>query len=120
MPILGALFITGAEVLASSINANKRIKQIQLGDHELVNRNCKFCWEHHHLFKRYCLPQVTLKSNDDAPSSNINFLKSQALEAGAYKNRIYQPGQTKRWKFPLKYLRLNLATLFSITPNGAK
>ena len=43
VPILGALFITGAEVLASSINANKRIKQIQLGDHELVYRNCKFC-----------------------------------------------------------------------------
>ena len=42
------------------------------------------------------------------------------LWAGAYKNRIDQPGQLKQSQFPLKYLKLILVTLFSITPNGTK
>ena len=39
---------------------------------------------------------------------------------GEYKNRIDQPGQIKRSKFPLKYLELTLVILFLITPNLTK
>ena len=52
-----------------------------------------------------CLDRIEmiLKLFQDASSSKINFSKSQASA-----------------KFPLKYLKLTLVTLFSITPNGTK
>ena len=47
--------------------------------------------------------QMVLKLYEDASSSKINFSESQAST-----------------KFLLKYLKLTLVTLFSITPNGTK
>ena len=48
------------------------------------------------------------------------FQKARPLWDGAYKNRIHQPGQLELSQFPLKYLKLILVNLFSITPNGTK
>ena len=98
------LYIIAAEVLASFINANKRIKGIQIGDHEIKIVNFA---DDTTIFLRdiTCLDriQVILKLYEDASSSKINFSKSQASA-----------------KFPLKYLELTLVTLFLITPNGTK
>ena len=47
--------------------------------------------------------QVIIKLYEDASSSKINFSKCQVSAT-----------------FPLKYLKLNLVTLFPITPNGTK
>ena len=98
------LYITAAEVLASSINVNKTIKGIQIGDHEIKIVNFA---DDTIIFLRdiTCLDriQVVLKLDEDASSSKINFSKSQASA-----------------KFPLKYLKLTLVTLFSITPSGTK
>ena len=46
------LYITAAEVLASFINANKSIKKIQIGEHEIKIAN----FADRHLLKRYYLP----------------------------------------------------------------
>ena len=98
------LYIIVAEVLASFINANKRIKGIQIGDHEIKKVNFA---DDTNIFLRdiTCLDsiQVILKLYEDASSSKINFLKSQASA-----------------RFLLKYLKLTSVTLFSITPNGTK
>ena len=54
----------------------------------------------------------------DIPTQRF-FQKAKPLLGGAYKNRIHQPGQLELSKFPLKYLKLILVNLFSITSNGA-
>ena len=98
------LYIIVAEVLAIFINANKRIKGIQIGDHEIKIVNFA---DNSTIFLRdiTCLDriQVILKLYEDASSSKINFSKSQTSA-----------------KFPLKYLKLTLVSPFSITPNGTK
>ena len=64
------LYIIAAEVLVSFINANKRIKGIQIGDHEI--KIVKFA-DDTTIFLRdiTCLDrmQVTLKLYEDASSS---------------------------------------------------
>ena len=62
------LYIVAAEVLASFINANKRIKGIQTGDHEIEMVN----------FILKDIIQAIFKLYEDASSSKINFSKSQA------------------------------------------
>ena len=98
------LYIIAAEVLASFVNSNKRIKGIQIGGHEVKIVNFA---DDTTIFLRdigcFDRIQVILKLHEDASSSKINFLKSQASA-----------------KFPLKYLKLTLVTLFSITSNGTK
>ena len=48
-----------------------------------------------------------------------NFFQiATSLWAGAY--RTYQPRKLGQPQFPLKYLKLVLVTLFSITPNETK
>ena len=98
------LYIIATEVLASFNNANKRIKGIQIRDHEIKILNFA---DDATIFLRDITYldriQVILKLYEDASSSKINFSKSQAPA-----------------KFPLKYLKLTLVTLFSITPNGTK
>ena len=69
------LYIIMAEVLASFTNANKRIKEIQIGDHEIKIVNFA---DNTTIFLRditYCLDrmQVILKLCKDASSSKINF-----------------------------------------------
>ena len=98
------LYIIAAEVLASFINASKRIKGIQIGDHEIERVNFV---EDTTIFLKdvTCLDRIQgiLKLYEDASSAKKNFSKSQASP-----------------KFPLKFLKLTLVTLFSITPNGTK
>ena len=73
------LYIIMAEVLASFIDANKMIKGIQIGDHEIEIVNFA---DDTTIFLRdiTCLDriQVILKLYEDASSSKINFSKSQA------------------------------------------
>ena len=73
------LYIIAAEVLASFINANKRIKRIQIGDHEIKIINFAddttiFLKDINYLDRI----QVILKLDEDASSSKINFSKSRA------------------------------------------
>ena len=98
------LYIIAAEVLAIFINTNKRIKGIQIGDHEI--KIVSFA-DNTTIFLRditwYDRIQVILKLYEDTSNSKINFSKSQAYT-----------------KIALKFLKLTLVTLFSITPNGTK
>ena len=90
------LYIIAAELLASLINANKKIKGIQTGDHDIKIVNFA---DDTTLFLRAitCLNmiQVTLRLYEDISSSKINFTKSQAFA-----------------QFPLRYLELTSVTLF--------
>ena len=74
-------YIIAAEVLASFINANKRIKVIQIGDHEIKRVNFA---DGTNIFLRdiTCLDRihVTLKLYEDASSSKINFSKVKPLQ----------------------------------------
>ena len=97
------LYIIAAEVV-SFINANKRIKGIQLGGHEIKIVN--FADEITVFLNDItCLDriQLILKIYENASRSKVNFSKSQVSA-----------------QFPLKYLELTLVTLFLITPNGTK
>ena len=98
------LYIIVAEVLPSWINANKMIKEIWIGDHEIKKVN--FADDTTIFLKDIsCLDriQVILKLYEDASRSKINFSKSQASS-----------------KFSLKYLKLTLVTLSWITPSETK
>ena len=90
------LYIIAAEVLASFINANEKIKGIQIGHHEIKIVNFA---DDTTIFLRdiTCLDriQVILKLYEDASSSKVNFSKSQSFA-----------------KFSLKDLKLTLVTLF--------
>ena len=73
------IYIIAAEVLASFINANKRIKRVQIGDHEIKIINFAddttiFLKDINYLDRI----QVILKLDEDASSSKINFSKSRA------------------------------------------
>ena len=96
------LYIIATEVLASFINVSKRIKEIQIGDHDIKIANFA---DHTTIFLGditcHDRIQVILKLYEDTSSSKINFSKSQGSA-----------------KCPLKYLKLMLVTLFSIIPNG--
>ena len=52
---------------------------------------------------------MILKLYEDASSSKINFSKSQGLWAGAYENRIDQPGQMEWSQFLIKISGVNFA-----------
>ena len=68
------LYIIVAEVLASLINANKRIKGIEIGDHEIEIVN--FADDTTIFLRNITCPdriQVILKIYEDASSSTINF-----------------------------------------------
>ena len=75
------LYFIAAEVLASFINANKRIKEIQIGDHEIKIVNFA---DDTTIFLRSisCLDriQVILKLCEDTSSSKINFSKVKPLQ----------------------------------------
>ena len=82
-PLSMLLYIIAAEVLANFIDAderiNREIKIVNFADNTTI-----------FLRDITCLNriQVILKLYEDASTSKINFSKSQALLAGAYKNRI--------------------------------
>ena len=88
------LYIIVAEVLTSFIYANKKNKGIQIGDHKVTIVNFA---DDTTIFLRdiTCLNgiKVILNLYEDVSKSKVNFSKSQALQAGAYKNRIDQPGE---------------------------
>ena len=79
-PLSLVLYIMAAEVLANLINADKRMKGVQIGDH--VMKLANFADDITILlgditcFNRI---QVILKLYEEDSSSKINFPKSQAL-----------------------------------------
>ena len=79
-PLLSVLYIRAPEVLANFIDADKRIKGVQIGDHEMKLVNFA---DNITIFLGYitCLKgiQVISKLYEKALSSKINFSKSQAL-----------------------------------------
>ena len=71
-------YIIAAEVLPSFINANKRIKEVQIGDHEIKIVN--FADDTTTFLRDITFLdgiQVILKLYEEASSSKINFSKSQ-------------------------------------------
>ena len=98
-----------AEVLANFIDADKRMKGVKIGDHEmkLVNfaDDIAIFLGDIAFFNRI---QVILKLYEEDSSSKINFSKRQALSAVTYKNRTDKPGQMARSKLPIKMLVLTL------------
>ena len=102
------LYNTAAEVLANLINADKRIKGIQIGDHEIKIVNFT---DNTTIFLRdiTCLNriQVILRLYEkDKLVQREFFQKAKPLWGGTYKNRIHQPGQLEQSQFSLKYLKL--------------
>ena len=79
-PLSSVLYISAAEVLANFIDADKRIKRVQKGDHEMKLGNFA---DDITIFLGYitCLNgiQVILKLYEKAFSSKINFSKNQTL-----------------------------------------
>ena len=95
------LYIVEAEVLASFINANERIKGLQTKDYGIKIVN--FANDTTIFLRDITCLEVIVKLFEDASRSKINFSKSGASA-----------------KFPLKCLELTLVTLFLITPNKKK
>ena len=111
-----------AKVLASFINADKRIKGIRIGDHEIKIANIT---DNTTIFLRdiTCLNRIQViwrLYEKDKLAQRQFFQKAKHLWGGGYKNRIHQPGQLDQSQFPIKYLKLILVNLFSRTPNGTK
>ena len=84
------LYNTAAEVPANLINADKRIKGIQIGDPE--NKRVNFT-DNTTIFLR----DITYLNRIQVKIKKLvqrNFLQKAKLLCGsAYKNRIHQPGQ---------------------------
>ena len=103
------------------IDADKRIKGIKIGDHEikLANfaDNITIFLEDITCFNRI---QNILKPYEEASSSKMNFSKSQALRARAYTNRTDKPGQMTWSQFSIKILVLILGILLLIIPIETK
>ena len=83
----------------------RRIKGIQVGDHEIKVANFA---DNTTIFLRditwLIRIQVILKLYEDASSSKINFSKVKPFGSGAYKNRMDQPGQMEWSQFFIKTL----------------
>ena len=81
-------------VLGNFIDADKRIKGIQIGDHEI---NLVDIADDITIFLRdiTCLNRIQkiLKLYEEASNSKNNFSESQALRTGAYKNKTDKPGK---------------------------
>ena len=91
------LYTITAELLASFIDANKKIKGILIGDHEnkIVNSADETITFLRGIITCLNRIQAILSLYEDASSPKINFSKSQALWVGAYENGIDQPEQIK-------------------------
>ena len=88
------LCIILAEVLAIFIDADTRIKGIQIGDHEIktvnfADDNIIFLRHFSYLTKIELILELYQKTS----SSKVNFSKSQASWGVAYKNRFDKPRQ---------------------------
>ena len=94
-----------AEVPVNFIIANNKIQVIQIGDDEIKIVNFT---DNTTIFltdiTRLNRIQMILKLHEDTYSSETIFPKSQALWAGAYENRIDQPGQMQWSQFSVKIL----------------
>ena len=89
------LYNTAAEVLANRINADKRIKVIQIGDHEIKIGNF---FDNTIIFLRDITYlnriQVILRLYEkDKLVQRKFFQKAKPLWGSPYKNIIHQPGQ---------------------------
>ena len=89
VPIVQAV-IQYYEVLVNLVNANKRIKGIQIGDHEIKIVNFT---DNTIIFLRdiTCLNRIQVILRLYEKDKLVQ--KAKALSGGAYKNRIRQPGQ---------------------------
>ena len=92
-PLSMLLYVIAAEVLASFVIVDKRVKGVQIGDQEIKLVNFAddttiFLGDIDSLIRL----QTILKLYEDASSSEINLNKSQALWSGSYKDRCAKPG----------------------------
>ena len=87
------LYNIAAELLANLINAEKRIKVIQIGDHEIQIVNFTDITT---IFLRDITylngMQVVLRLYEKDKVAQRKFFQNPSLYAGAYKNRIQTPG----------------------------
>ena len=97
------LWVIATEVLAIFIDADTRIKDIQIGDHEIkivnfANDTTIFLWDFSCLTKLEWVLELSQKTS----SSKINFSKSQTLWDVTYENRIDKPKQIVLSQFSIK------------------
>ena len=108
-PLSVLLCIIAAEILAIFIDVDTRIKDVQIGDHEI--KIVSFA-DSTTIFLRdfSCLTQIKLilELCEKASSSKINFSKSQILWTGAYKNGIDKPRQIAWPQFSIKIVGVNV------------
>ena len=97
-----------AEVLAIFIDADTRIKGIQIGDHEIKIVNFA---DDTTIFLRdfscFTKTELILELSQKASNSKISFSKSQTLWGVAYKNRIDKPRQMAWSQFSIKMVRVH-------------
>ena len=117
-PLSILLYVIAAEVFANFIIADTRVKGVQIGTQEIKIVNFA---DDRTIFLRDidCLNriQTILNLYEKASSSKINLSKSQALWAGAYKNRYDKPGNMASSNFSIKILGIILS---QTTPIGTK
>ena len=102
------LYNMATEVLAKIINADKRIKGIQIGDHAI---KIAIFADSTAIFLKgiTCIIriQVILRLYEKGKLVQREFFqKAKPLWGGTYKNRIHQPGLLEQSQFPLKYMKL--------------
>ena len=100
------LYISGVKVLAVFINADTRIKCVQIGNHEMKIFNFSDDTTLFLLRDINCHTRIKsiLKLYEKAYSSKMNFSKIQTLWARACKNRIVRPRQIVWSQFSIKIL----------------
>ena len=104
-PLSTLLYIIAAKMLAVFIYADTRIKQVQIGDHEMdilnLGDDTTIFWRDINCLIRI---QLILKLYEKAFSSKTNFSKIHALWASTYRFRIDKPGQMVWSQFSIKIL----------------
>ena len=106
-PLSMLLYIIAADVLANFIIADTRVKGVQIGTQEIKIVNFA---DDATIFLRDigCLNriQTILNLYEKASSSKIYLSKSQALWAGACKNRYDKPGSMASSNFSIKIISI--------------
>ena len=120
-PLSMLLYIIAAEVLASFVIFDKKVKGVQIGDQEikLVNfadNTTIFLGDIDSLIRL----QKILELYEVASSSKINLTKSQTLWSGSYKNRYNKPGKMILSNFSIKILGIISDNFISDNSNWDK
>ena len=115
------LYVIAAEVLATFVIVDKRVKGVQIDNQEIklvnfANDTTVFLSDIDSLIRS----QTILKLYEDASRSKINLDKSQALWPGSYKNRYHKPGNMIWSNISIKILGISFDNFISDNSNWHK